>query len=110
MIEFKIKEYRNIEPSKLFLSPFYELIQNIFNTSNPDLWGSIFLSDVDNNFYLYDFNLVTQSKDNKTVSLYAIKDGLIQTNKYITWNLIEIKTKNRKYKNLNNSEYLDKDF
>jgi hypothetical protein len=106
MIEFKLKEFKNIEPSSLFLTPLYNTVKENFYTTSPDLWGSVFLSDKTDYSYLYDFNLVTDTEGNKTVSIYPIDEGLIQTDKYVTWYLIEVKDKNRKYKNLNTSEYL----
>jgi hypothetical protein len=106
MIGFKLKEFKNIEPSSLFLTPLYKSVTENFYTTNPDLWGSVFLSDKADYSYLYDFNLVTNKEGNKTVSIYPINEGLIQTDKYVTWDLLEIKDKNRNYKNLNKSEYL----
>lgn len=107
MIEFNLKEFKNIEPSSLFLTPLYEVVKQQFYTTNPDLWGSLFLSGKTDYSYLYDFNLVTDNEGNKTVSIYPVSEGLIQTDKYVTWDLKDTKTKNRKYKNLNKSEYLD---
>lgn len=106
MIEFTLKDYKNIDPNTLQLEPLYQVTKENFYTKNSDLWGSLFLFNTSNNCLLFDFNLVSLLKDVKTISIYLVTEGEIQTDKYITWLLKEIKNKERSYKNLNKSEYL----
>ena len=108
MIELKLKEFKNIDPNSLYLEPLIKIANENYDTKNPDLWGSVFLSKEKDYSHLYDFNLVEYDVPKvKTITVYAIEDGLTLFDHYVSFYLFKTKEKNRKYKNLNSSEYLE---
>lgn len=108
MIELKLKEFKNVNPESLYLEPLIQVVNENYNSDNPDLWGSVFLSKEKNHSHFYDFNLVEYDVPKvKVISIYAIEDGLTLYDHYVSFYVFKTKNKNRKYKNLNSSEYLE---
>lgn len=113
MIELKLKDFKNINPDSLYLEPLIKVANENYNSDNPDLWGSVFLSKEKDYSQFYDFNLVEYDVPKvKVISIYAIEDGLTLYDHYVSFYLFKTidkkrKEKNRKYKKLNSSEYLE---
>lgn len=102
IITIKLKEFKNLEPSLIDIYFLTNLIKEnlyLLNT-NPDLWGS-FLYDKK----IFDFNLV---EDTKSFTIYAVKDNLIDTDSYITYNYTVLTEKDSRYRNRNTSTYLER--
>ena len=109
MIELKIKDFKNIDPNSLYLEPLIKVMEENYYLDEPhlDLWGSIFLSEEKDYAHLFDFNLVEYDCPKiKVVSIYAIEDGLTLYDHYASFYIVKSEVKNRKYRNLNNTEYL----
>lgn len=101
IITLTLKDFKNLKPEFIDILFLTKLLKDNYYMleNNPDLWGSFLYAK-----RIFDFNI---SKENKSLSVYSVRDDLIQTENYITYNYKINLDKNRKYKNRNNSEYLD---
>lgn len=107
MIELKVKEFKNVNPESLYLEPLIKVVNDFYKLNISEIWGCVFLSEEKDYSYFYDYKIIN-SNMSREVFIYVVEDGLTFYDRYVSFSIFKTKEKNKKYKNLNSSEYLEK--